>query len=83
MKYAITKAERKLLLMDMVDEHENHIIDTVISLLDILVIIQIEDDPIIGIVLVALLKIVTKDRLIRILFILLVIILGEVSEIES
>ncbi|KMJ60480.1 hypothetical protein AB685_01495 [Bacillus sp. LL01] len=67
----------------MVDEHENHIIDTVISLLDILVIIQIEDDPIIGIVLVALLKIVTKDRLIRILFILLVIILGEVSEIES
>jgi hypothetical protein len=63
--------------------HEDHVIDTVISLLDILVIIQIEDDPIIGIVLAALLKTVTKDRLIRILLILLVIILGEVSEIES
>ncbi|RKL65061.1 hypothetical protein CR203_22595 [Salipaludibacillus neizhouensis] len=67
----------------MVDEHENHTIDTVISLLDILIIIQIEDDPIIGIVLVALLKTVTKDRLIRILLILLVITLGEVSEIKS
>ncbi|MGM0877770.1 MAG: hypothetical protein ACQEWV_24285 [Bacillota bacterium] len=64
----------------MNNHHEDHVIDTVISLLDILVIIQIEDDPIIGIVLVALLKTVTKDRLIRILLILLVIILGEVSE---
>ncbi|MBO1511351.1 hypothetical protein [Metabacillus bambusae] len=67
----------------MNNENDNHIIDTVISLLDIIVIIQIEDDPIIGIVLVALLKTVTKDRLIRILLILLVIILGEVSEIEN
>jgi hypothetical protein len=64
-------------------EHDNHIIDTVISLLDILVIIQIEDDPIIGIVLVALLKTVTSNRLVRISLILLLIILGEVSEVES
>lgn len=49
----------------MNNQHEDHVIDTVISLLDILVIIQIENDPIIGIVLVALLKTVTKDRLIR------------------
>jgi hypothetical protein len=67
----------------MNNQHEDHIMDTVISLLDILVIIQIEDDPIIGIVLAALLKTVTKDRLTRILLILLVIILGEVSEIKS
>ncbi|MGO4886869.1 hypothetical protein ACJ2A9_03845 [Anaerobacillus sp. MEB173] len=67
----------------MNNQHEDHIIDTVISLLDILVIIQIEDDPIIGIVLTTLLKVVTKDRLTRILLILLVIILGEVSEIKS
>lgn len=80
MKYANTKAEGKVPVNNL---HEDHVIDTVISLLDILVIIQIEDDPIIGIVLVALLKTVTKDRLIRILLILLVIILGEVSEVES
>lgn len=80
MKYANTKAEGKVSMNNL---HEDHVIDTVISLLDILVIIQIEDNPIIGIVLVALLKTVTKDRLIRILLILLVIILGEVSEKES
>jgi hypothetical protein len=77
MKYANTKAEGKIQVNNL---HEDHVIDTVISLLDILVIIQIEDDPIIGIVLVTLLKTVTKDRLIRILLILLVIILGEISE---
>jgi hypothetical protein len=41
---------------------------------------MIEDDPVTGIVLCALLKTVTKDRLTRILLILLVIVLGEVFE---
>lgn len=54
------------------------ILGTVISLLDIIVIISIEDEPLIGIVLALLLKIVCKDKLIRILLILLVIVLGEV-----
>jgi hypothetical protein len=76
MKYANTKVEG---IVPMNNLHEDHIIDTVISLLDILVIIQIEDDPIIGIVLGTLLKAITKDRLTRILLILLVIILGEIS----
>ncbi len=67
----------------MNNQHEDHVIDNVISLLDILVIIQVEDDPIIGIVLTTLLKVVTNDRLTRILLILLVIILGEVSEYKS
>ena len=58
---------------------ENHAIDTVITLLDILVALQIDDDPIIGIVLVAFLETVTKDRTMRILFILLIIALGELS----
>jgi hypothetical protein len=42
------------------------------------VIISIEDEPLIGIVLALLLKIICKDKLIRILLILLVIVLGEV-----
>ena len=67
----------------MNNQHEDHVIDNVISLLDILVIIQVEDDPIIGIVLTTLLKVVTNDCLTRILLILLVIILGEVSEYKS
>ncbi|RPK15203.1 hypothetical protein [Priestia endophytica] len=54
------------------------ILDPVISFLDIIVIIFIEDEPLIGIVLALLLKIVCKDKLIRILLILLVIVLGEV-----
>ncbi|MFC0559668.1 hypothetical protein [Halalkalibacter alkalisediminis] len=64
----------------MNNEHDYHIIDTIITLLDILVIVQAEVHPITGIVLTALLKTVTKDRLIRILLILLVIVLGEVSD---
>ncbi|OZI12015.1 hypothetical protein CEW92_08610 [Bacillaceae bacterium SAS-127] len=59
--------------------NEDHIIDSVIVLLDIFVIILVEDNPVLGIVLVALLKIVTEDRLIRILFILLIIVLSEVA----
>ncbi|MGZ9869463.1 hypothetical protein ACU3L3_13675 [Priestia endophytica] len=64
----------------MDNHYEDYIIDTVISLLDILVIIQSKDNQILKTVLVVLLNTVTKDRLIRILFVLLTIIWSEVSE---
>ncbi|MCH1626715.1 hypothetical protein [Fredinandcohnia quinoae] len=55
------------------------VIDSVISLLEVLVVISIEEVPYTGIVLAILLKTVTHDRLIRILLILLVITLGEIN----
>ncbi|OMP67050.1 hypothetical protein [Domibacillus epiphyticus] len=55
---------------------EHDITDDVISLLDVITILLLEENPILGIVLVALLKTVTEDRLARISLILLVIILG-------
>lgn len=55
------------------------IIDEVLPLLDIITILIIEDDPIIGIVLVALLKLVTEDRTIKISLILLVMVLGAIK----
>ncbi|MCT9851944.1 hypothetical protein P2R64_00035 [Priestia megaterium] len=59
------------------NNHEEHeIIDTIISLLDIFASVLIEENPIITIVLSSLLKIITKDRTIRISFILLVIVLN-------
>lgn len=62
------------------NQYEDYIIGTVISLLDILVIIQSKDNQILKIVLVVLLNTVTKDHLIRILLVLLTIIWSEVSE---
>ncbi|WP_423410161.1 hypothetical protein AABM38_09600 [Heyndrickxia sp. MSNUG] len=50
--------------------------DMVLALLDIMVILQIEENPLIGIALVALLKTVTRDHSIRISLILLVLVLG-------
>lgn len=47
----------------------------VISLLDIITILIVEDNPALGIVLLILLKMVTKDKLIRISLILLIIVL--------
>jgi hypothetical protein len=59
------------------NNHEEHeIIDTIISLLDIFTTVLIEENPIITIILSSLLKIITKDRTIRISFILLVIVLN-------
>lgn len=55
---------------------EHEIIDTIISLLDIFASVLIEENPIITIILSSLLKIITKDRTIRISFILLVITLN-------
>ncbi|MGK9269308.1 hypothetical protein KXR56_22195 [Bacillus inaquosorum] len=62
------------------NQYKDYIIGTVISLLDILVIIQSKDNQILEIVLVVLLNTVTKDHLIRILLVLLTIIWSEVSE---
>ena len=59
------------------NSHEEHeIIDTIISLLDIFTSVLVEENPIITIILSSLLKIITKDRTIRISFILLVIVLN-------
>lgn len=55
------------------------IIDEVLPLLDIITILIIEDDPIIGIILVALLKLVTEDRTVKISLILLVMVLGTIK----
>ncbi|MCY8499512.1 hypothetical protein P8917_09775 [Bacillus atrophaeus] len=62
------------------NQNKDYIIGTVISLLDILVIIQSKDNQILKTVLVVLLNTVTKDHLIRILLVLLAIIWSEVSE---
>ncbi|MFT4399994.1 hypothetical protein ACMX2I_08110 [Bacillus sp. SW14] len=62
------------------NQYKDYIIGTVISLLDILVIIQSKDNQIFKIVLVVLLNTVTKDHLIRILLVLLTIIWSEISE---
>lgn len=56
------------------------IMSAVISLLDIIVIMKSGKDVIPKIVLVVLLSAVTKDKLIRILLILLTIILDELSD---
>jgi hypothetical protein len=58
---------------------EDLTISTVISILDILVILLLKDDPIIFIVCLVLLKVVTKDRMIQISFILLTIVTSEIS----
>lgn len=60
----------------MENHHDHEIVDTVISFLDIFTILLVEDNPIVGIVLVVLMKTVTKDRILRILLILLVIVLS-------
>ncbi|MCM3653917.1 hypothetical protein [Metabacillus litoralis] len=60
-------------------ELESDIIDEVIPLLDIITILIVEDDPTIGIVLVALLKLVTEDRIAKVSLILLVIVLGTIN----
>ena len=52
----------------------------VISLLDIIVVMKSGKDPITKIVLAVLLRVITKDKLIRILLILLTIILDELSD---
>lgn len=67
--------------MITVSFHERDIVNDVIGFLDIFVILLLEEDPILSLVLVALLKTVTEDKLIRISFILLIIFLG-VSDID-
>lgn len=63
----------------MENQNNDHIVDTVISLIEVLVVISIEEVPYTGIALAILLKTVTLDRLIRISLILLIIVLGEID----
>ncbi|RZT21453.1 hypothetical protein [Fictibacillus halophilus] len=58
------------------DEEQQALLDDVLIVLDIIVILAVEDNPVLGIVFVGLLKAVTKDRAVRIAFILLVIVLN-------
>jgi hypothetical protein len=59
-------------------ESDINIIDDVLLLLDFIVILKLEDNPIIGIIMIALLKLVTEDRTTRIALILLVIVLSTI-----
>jgi hypothetical protein len=52
------------------------VVDEVLLVLDIIVILASEENPVLGVVLVGLLKAVTKDRAARIEFILLIIVLN-------
>jgi hypothetical protein len=61
------------------DIQNEHIFDSAISLLEVLVVISIEEIPYTGIVLAILLKIITHDRTTRILLILLIIVLSELD----
>ncbi|WP_121640563.1 hypothetical protein [Virgibacillus sp. Bac330] len=54
------------------------ILNEEIPILDIITILFIEDDPITGIALVLLLKMVTDDKIIKISLILLIIVLSHV-----
>ncbi|WP_144697611.1 hypothetical protein [Fictibacillus phosphorivorans] len=51
-------------------------LDEVLLLVDIIAILLVEERPILGLVFIGLLKVVTKDRSIRIAFILLIIVLN-------
>lgn len=51
-------------------------LDEVLLLVDILAILLVEERPILGLVFIGLLKVVAKDRMIRIVFILLIIVLN-------
>ncbi|MFE1242898.1 hypothetical protein ACFW35_02110 [Fictibacillus sp. NPDC058756] len=58
------------------DEEQLALNDDVLLLLDIFVILSVDRNPVLGVVLVGLLKAVTNDRSVRIAFILLVIVLN-------
>jgi hypothetical protein len=64
-------AERKEIMFN-----DEQVKEAVVSLLEIIVILQLEENPILGIVFIVLFKFVTHDIRIRLLFILLVVVLG-------
>ncbi|MET3726902.1 hypothetical protein ABID52_000483 [Fictibacillus halophilus] len=51
-------------------------LDEVLLLVDIITLLLVEDRPVLGIVFIGLLKVIAKDRMIRIAFILLIIVLN-------
>ncbi|WP_137790852.1 hypothetical protein [Bacillus sp. E(2018)] len=58
------------------EEEQLTTLDDVLLLVDIIAILLVEDRPVLGIVLIGLLKVVTKDRMIKTAFILLIIVLN-------
>lgn len=58
------------------EEEQLVALDEVLLIVDMITILLLEDRPLLGIVSVGLLKIVAKDRLIRIAFILLIIVIN-------
>ncbi|MGD6961051.1 hypothetical protein ACQCVB_02510 [Fictibacillus phosphorivorans] len=58
------------------EEEQLATLDDVLLLVDIIAILLVEDRPVLGIVLIGLLKVVTKDRMIKTAFILLIIVLN-------
>ncbi|MET3508502.1 hypothetical protein [Halalkalibacter oceani] len=57
----------------------NLIDEGILPLLDVMTILLIEDNPVLGIVLLALFKFATEERLVRISFILLIIVLNTIT----
>ncbi|MED1862512.1 hypothetical protein P4V41_03405 [Fictibacillus nanhaiensis] len=58
------------------EEEQLAALDEVLLIVDMITILLLEERPLLGIVSVGLLKIVAKDRFIRIAFILLIIVLN-------
>ncbi len=61
---------------ECMEEEQLTTLDDVLLLVDIIAILLVEDRPVLGIVLIGLLKVVTKDRMIKTAFILLIIVLN-------
>ena len=64
-------------------ESENNILDFALPLLDIIVIMLTDENPVNGVILLVLLKAVTNDPLMEILFIILAIVLWAARQAEN
>lgn len=67
----------------MESENDLNILDFALPLLDIIVIILTDENPVNGVILLVLLKAVTNDPLMEILFIILAIVLWAARQSEE
>mgnify|MGYP006332934869 FL=1 len=67
----------------MESENDLNILDFALPLLDIIVIMLTDDNPVNGVILLVLLKAVTNDPLMEILFIILAIVLWAARQSEE
>lgn len=67
----------------MESENDLNILDFALPLLDIIVIMLTDENPVNGVILLVLLKAVTNDPLIEILFIILAIVLWAARQSEE